>query len=613
MASAKVLEVDLNSRSMCTREISEELQMKHLGGSGLAAKLLYDEGAYKADPLGPDNTLVFMNGLLTGTPVPCACKTSICAKSPLTGIWGEATMGGFFGAELKKTSYEGIIIHGSAKAPLYLLVEDDKAELKDASDLWGLDVYETCDRLCKRHGDKCQVACIGPAGERKVLISGIMTGGNQTRAAGRTGLGAVMGSKRLKAVVVRGTLQVPIKDREKLSASIREFTPIVRTNAKGLTDFGTAGGLMGVEANGDLSIRNWSLGSWEEGAAKTCGQKIAETVFVSHYGCFACPIRCGKDVRLEVGPHAGTVCHGPEYETCDGFGANLLNEDLNLICAANDLCNRLGLDTISTAGVIGWAMECYENGLITKEDTGGVEIRWGDGEVILKLVELIGHDEGFGAFLSQGVRRASSQLGGLAKEFAVETKGLEYAYHDPRAFTSMAVNYATANRGACHLEALGYFAEQGVFALSTLGFDKPFERHGVENKAEIAYLMQNFMETFNDLGLCKFLIRAKDAAGPNAIAGWITSVTGWKISGDDLMKAGERNFDLKRMYSYMLGITRKDDVLPPRLGVHDKKTGAAAGSIPHLGRMLVDYYALRGWTAEGVPSHGKLEELGLLG
>lgn len=612
MSNVKLLEVDLSSGSTRIKEINEDLQMKHLGGSGLAAKLLYDERTYEADPLGPDNTLIFMNGLFTGIPVSCGCKLSVCAKSPLTGIWGEATMGGFFGAEFAKTGFGGVIVRGVAEMPVYLLVEDDSVEIKDAGDLWGLDVYETCSQLQKKHGERHEVLCIGPAGERKVLIAGVMAGGNQTRAAGRTGLGAVMGSKHLKAIIVKGTSQIPIKDRERLSAYIREFTPIIRTNAKALTDFGTAGGVMGVEANGDLSIRNWSLGSWEEGAAKTSGQRIAETVFVSHYGCFACPIRCGKDVRVEVGPYAGSIGHGPEYETCDGFGANLLNDDLNVICAANDLCNRLGLDTISTSGVIGWAMECYEHGLISKEDTGGLEIHWGDGEVILKLVEMIGHNEGFGALLAQGVKRASESIGGLAKEFAVETKGLEYAYHDPRAFTSMAVNYATANRGACHLEALGYFAEQGVFTLSALGFDKPFERYGAENKAEIAYLMQNFMEVFNDLGLCKFLIRAKEAIGPDVIADWIAATKGWEISGDDIMRAGERNFNLKRMYNFALGITRKDDTLPPRLGVHDKKTGAAAGSIPYMGRMLVDYYALRGWTQEGVPREDKLRELQLL-
>lgn len=384
---------------------------------------------------------------------------------------------------------------------------------------------------------------------------------------------------------------------------------VIKTNAKGLSDFGTAGGVQAVEANGDLPIRNWSLGSWEEGAAKTCGQYIAKTVFASHYGCFACPIRCGKDVKVIVGPYKGTVVHGPEYETCAGFGANLLNDDVNIIIAANDLCNRLGIDTISTSGIIAWAMECYEAGLITKKDTGGWELTWGNGEIILKLVEQIGRNEGYGRFLGQGVKRAAEQIGGLAKEFAVETKGLEYAYHDPRAFTSMAVNYATANRGACHLEALSYFAEQGVFPLSLVGFEKDFDRHGAENKAEIAVLMQNFMETFNDLGLCKFLIRGK--IGPAVVAEWLSAVSGESVDEALLMKVGERNFNLKRMFNYKLGVSRKDDYLPPRLGVHDRKTGRAAGSIPHLGKMLVDYYRLRGWSEEGVPKKEKLRQLGL--
>lgn len=607
--TGKVLEVDLATKRISVKELPKELWMEHFGGSGLAARMMNDEKIYNVDQLCPDNVLIFMTGLLTGTPVPASCKMSVCAKSPLTGYWGEATVGGFFGAELKKTPYDGIIFRGKSRAPVYLLINDEKAELKDAGDLWGLETYSTVEKIKQANGDKYEVAAIGPAGEKLVRISSIIVGGSEARAAARIGIGAVMGSKNLKAVAVKGTGRPEIADREKLMQAIKESIDAIKNNAKGLTDFGTAGGVQGVEANGDLPIRNWSLGSWEEGATKTCGQYIAKTVFAGHYGCFACPIRCGKNVKVEVGPHKGTIAHGPEYETCAGFGANLLNDDVNIIIAANDLCNRLGIDTISTSGVIAWAMECYEAGLITKEDTGGLELTWGNGEAILKLVEQIGNNVGFGQLLGQGVKRAAEQIGGLAKEFAVETKGLEYAYHDPRAFTSMAVNYATANRGACHLEALSYFAEQGVLPLSLLGFEKEFDWHGVENKAEIAVLMQNFMETFNDLGLCKFLIRGK--TGPAVIAKWVSAVTGETIDENQLMRIGERNFNLKRMFNYKLGVTRKDDYLPSRLGIHDRKTGKAAGSIPYLGKLLVDYYRLRGWSEEGVPKKEKLEQLGL--
>lgn len=607
--NGKVLEVDLENKKINVREIPEELWFKHFGGSGLAAKILYEEKVYEADPLSPQNVLIYMTGMLTGTPVPASCKMNICAKSPLTGYWGETTVGGYFGAELKKTPYDGIIFRGKSPKPVYLYINDEKAELIDAGDLWGLETYKTTEKIKEIHGEKCHVAAIGPAGEKQVLISSIIIDGNEARAAARIGIGAVMGSKNLKAVVVKGTGRPQIADRDSLMQIIKENVETLKVNAKGLSDFGTAGGVQGVEANGDLPIRNWSLGSWEEGAAKTCGQYIAKTVFVDHYACYACPIRCGKVVRVVEGPYKGTIAHGPEYETCAGFGANLLNNDVNIIIAANDLCNRLGIDTISTSGVIAWAMECYEAGLITKEDTGGMELTWGNGEVILKLVEQIGNNEGFGKFLGQGVKRAAEKIGGLAKEFAVETKGLEYAYHDPRAFTSMAANYATANRGACHLEALSYFAEQGVFPLASLGFQKEFDWHGTENKAEIAVLMQNYMETFNALGLCKFLIRGK--IGPSVVAKWISAVSGKSFDEKDVMKVGERNFNLKRMFNYRLGVTRKDDYLPPRLGIHDKKTGRAAGSIPHIGKLLVDYYKLRGWTEEGVPTKEKLEELGL--
>ncbi|MDI3480989.1 MAG: aldehyde:ferredoxin oxidoreductase [Tepidanaerobacteraceae bacterium] len=556
--TGKILKVDLDTGEIGTVEVPPALYKEHLGGSGLAARILYEDGVYKIDPLGPKNQLIFMNGILTGTPAPASCKMSICAKSPLTGLWGESTVGGFFGAELKKTPYDGIIINGKAQRPVYILIENEKAQISDATDVWGLDTYSAFDYFKRRFkNDKFQMACIGPAGEKLVKISSIMIGGYEARAAARTGMGAVMGSKNLKAIIVKASGRPQIADKARLISAIREDLNTIISNTKVLHDFGTAGGLQSVEAFGDLPVRNWSMGSWEEGAAKICGQYIAKAFFVSHSGCHACPIRCGKNVKILIGPYKGTVAHGPEYETCAGFGSNLLNDDINVIIAANDLCNRYGLDTISTSGVIAWAMECFEAGLLTKKDTDGIVLTWGNKEAILKVIKLIADNKGFGQFLGQGVKLASTQLGGLAREFAVETKGLEYAFHDPRAFTSMAVNYATANRGACHLEALSYFAEQSVFPP------------------------------------------------------WLSAVIGETIDENQLMKIGERNFNLKRIFNYKLGITRKDDCIPPRLGMHDRKTGLSAGSIPHLGKLLVEYYRLRGWSEEGVPRKEKLKQLSL--
>ncbi|KYO63799.1 aldehyde ferredoxin oxidoreductase family protein [Thermovenabulum gondwanense] len=605
----KVIEVDLSEKVINVKEIPQYLWVEHLGGSGLAARLMYEEKVYNADPLDSNNVLIFITGMLTGTPVPTSCKLSVCAKSPLTGYWGESTVGGYFGAELKKAGYDGIILRGKSQSPVYIVIEDENIEIKDGCYLWGADTYRTTEIIREKEGKKFQVAAIGPAGEKMVLISSIMVGGVEARAAGRIGIGAVMGSKNIKAIAVKGTKKPNVADKEKLMKNMTAVIETIKNNTKMLGQFGTAGGVQAVEAFGDLPIKNWSLGTWEEGASKTCGQYIAKTAFAGHYGCFACPIRCGKDVKVFIGPYKEMIAHGPEYETCAGFGANLLNDDINVIIAANDLCNRYGLDTISTSSVIAWAMECYENGLISKEDTGGLELNWGNGDVIIKLVELIGQNIGFGKFLGQGVKRASNEIGGLAKEFAVETKGLECAYHDPRAFTSMAVNYATANRGACHLEALSYMAEQGVFPLSSLGFQKEYDFHGAENKAEIAVLMQNYMEIFNASGLCKFLIRGK--VGPNIIADWISCVSGQSFDESLLIKIGERNYNLKRMFNFKLGVTRKDDYLPPRLGVHDKKTGRTAGVIPYINKMMVEYYRLRGWSEEGVPTREKLAELKL--
>ncbi len=604
----KVIEVNLSNKEKKIISVEDNVYRKYFAGSGLGGKLLYNNLDHQLDPLSPENPLIFMTGLLTGTRVPTAAKSSVVSKSPLTGIWGESTVGGFWGAQLKKAGYDGIIVKGKSDKPIIISIKDDNIEFIQAKELWGKNVYET-EKKVKGNSKNMEVACIGRAGENRVKIAGIMFGGNETRAAGRCGLGAVMGSKNLKAIAVEGTKKVPVYDNQKLKDLIKEQMPTLKESTKGLFDFGTAGGLQGVEANGDLPIKNWTLGSWVEGAEKTCGQAIAETVLTDHYACYACPIRCGKNVEVKVGPNQGATGHGPEYETCAAFGSNVLNDDLNYICAANDLCNRHGLDTISTGNVVAMAIECFEKGLITEEDTGGIKLSWGSGEEILKFILKIVNKENVGAIFAEGVKKAGEKIGGLAEEFAVHTKGLSNAFHDPRAFTSMAANYATANRGACHLEALSYFAEPGVFPPELLGFDKEVDPHGQEHKAELAILMQNYMNLFNGLGICKFLILGE--IGPKDIKNWVNAVTGWDLSDEELKLIGERLHNLKRMYNVKLGISRKDDKLPPRLESHAKKTGTAKGSLAHMGKILNEYYEIRGWNPEGIPTKEKLESLGL--
>jgi aldehyde:ferredoxin oxidoreductase len=606
----KILEINLTTASHKETMLPEEDYRRFLGGSGLAAKIFDERSYHEHEPLSPEAPLLVFTGILTGYNVPTACKASFCGKSPATGIWAEATVGGYWPAAFKTSGYDGIIITGKAEKPVYLVLDQDGLAIKAAESLWGKDAYETVETLQKEHGDKSKVATIGPAGENEVLISAIMIDGHDARAAGRCGMGAVMGSKNLKAIVaVKGEQLPSIADRDALNEARKKVLPTIREKAKGLSDFGTAGGVPVVEKLGDLPIRNWTGGSWTEQAAKVSGQAMAEEYFVKHYACFACPIRCGKEMKVPLGPHSGTISHGPEYETVAGFGAMCLNENPAYVIAANDLCNRLGIDTMSGSSMVAFAMELFEHDLIPADLMPSEKPQWGNGEAILELIRLIAYREGLGEYLARGVKKAAKEFGPLAEEFAVESKGLEFAYHDPRAFTSMAVIYATGNRGACHLEGLTYFNENRAFPASLVGLQDEFDPHGSEDKALLARTMQDFMVTFNALGLCKFLIRGH--VTPANIAAWVAAVTGWDFNEQEMLESGERIFNLKRKINNKLGVSRKDDTLPPRLLVHDRKEGAAAGSLPHLGKMLHEYYNLRGWSLEGVPLPATLDRLGI--
>lgn len=606
----KILEIDLTTGKQKETAIPEEEFRNYLGGSGLAAKIYRDRGYSELSPLAEEAPLIIMTGILTGYNVPTACKASFCGKSPATGIWSEATVGGYWPAAFKTSGYDGIIISGKAKNPVYLYFGDGEFAIRDATKIWGEDSYSTLEKLKSEHGEKIKVAAIGPAGEKEVLISAIMIDGLDARAAGRCGMGALMGSKNLKAIAVKKSENLPpLYDKEGLAEARKKVLPTIREKAKGLSDFGTAGGVPVVEKLGDLPIRNWTGGSWSEGASIVSGQAMAEKFFEKHYACYACPIRCGKEMKVPIGPHSGTVSHGPEYETIAGFGAMCLNDDPEYIIAANDLCNRMGIDTMSGSSVIAFAMELYEHDLIPKELLGDIKPEWGNGEAILTLIRQIAYREGLGEYLARGVKRAAKEFGPLAEEFAVESKGLEVAYHDPRAFTSMAIIYATGNRGACHLEGLTYFNENRAFPASLVGLKDEYEPHGTDDKALLAKTMQDFMVLFNALGLCKFLIRGHVV--PANIAEWVSAVTGWDFNEKEMLTAGERIFNLKRTINVGLGVSRKDDTLPPRLLVHDRQEGAAAGSLPHLGKMLFEYYKLRGWSTEGIPLPETLERLGL--
>jgi aldehyde:ferredoxin oxidoreductase len=607
----KLLTVDLTARKMGRRDISEEECKTYFLGSGLAAKLLYDELDRDRDPLASDNSLIFIRGLLNGIVLPGSSKFNVCARSPLTGIWGEAAGGGHFHRQFSATGWDGIIFTGASEKPVYLWISDKNIEIRDASHLWGLDTFETNRKLKTETDERAIVACIGPAAERGVLFSSIMFDGYIARAAGRCGLGTLMGAKRLKAVVARGTQKVPVKDADGLRTALKVQTPKILEAAKGLRDYSTAGGIEAVELHGDLPIKNWYLGSWKEGATKIAAQTFLPKTLDRHYACFGCPIRCAKIIKLDSGPFAPLHGHGPEYETCAGFGPMCLNDDYEAIMAANEKCNRLGMDTISCSGAVSFAMECYEHKIIDKKFADGLELTWGNARAMVKLVDRIGKREGkLATILGEGVRRAAETLGKGANRFAVHTKGLEYPYHDPRAFTSMAANYATANRGACHLEALSYFLGRGV-PLADMGYTDPPDPHSNEGKGNICYDTQNCQGLFNPLGLCKFLFLGR--VGPKWIVQWLNFVTGWSFTMDDALLVSERLINLKRMYNVRLGIRRRDDLLPPRLKEHARPDGRAKGVLPAVEKMLRELYDLRGWDSDGVPLKRTAERLGLSG
>jgi aldehyde:ferredoxin oxidoreductase len=604
----KLLRVDLTSKTLKDEVFEEEVARKFIGGSGIGAKILYEETNEKTDPLGPENVLIFMTGPLTGTTAPTSGRHHIIAKSPLTGIWGESDIGGHWGIRLKRAGYDGIIIHGKANTPVYLWINNDQVEIRDASLLWGKDTFEVDRMIREETHKKAEVASIGLAGEKLVRLACIVTGGINARVGGRCGLGVVMGSKNLKAIAVFGNSKVNVAIPDKFKEKTRKLAKKISEKTKHMHDYGTSAGMVTNEIIGNLPIRNWTLGKWEEGAQHISGQKMSETILTKNYYCGSCVIGCGRTIKLNKGDYAGVEQAGPEYETLACLGALCMIDDMESISIGNELCNRYGIDTISTGSVIAFAMELYEHGLISDDSNDGKEIKWGDSEIMIELIHKIAQRKGIGKLLGKGVKEAAKELGGLAHEFAIHSKGLEFPAHDPRAFSSLAVGYATSNRGACHLQSFSYPFEKGVI-MPELGYSVPLDRFVIEGKGILTAKAQNLMCLFDSLKMCKFSlyggVRLTD------MLDLLNYATGWNMDIEEFYKAGERIFNLKRLYNVRCGISRKDDTLPPRILSQCRNEGGAANNLPHLGKMLNEYYEFRGWTQEGIPTTNKLEELDL--
>jgi aldehyde:ferredoxin oxidoreductase len=608
----QLLRVNLTDQEITVEEINETWAKQYLGGAGLATKYFYEEVPSGIDPLGPENKLIFMTGPLTGTSSASASRYSVVAKSPQTGLWGQANSGGSFGPALKKSGYDGIIFEGSSSTPIFLQILDREAELLDASHLWGKTVPETEDTLQENASQKLTIAAIGPAGENLVTYAAIMN--NKHRAAGRCGLGAVMGSKNLKAIACAGSQAIQLADKKGFhDASTKQFELIDESMLKvGFDTFGTNMVADFVHVRGGYPTKNWQQGTFD-GIDDVNAQAIMDTVFVEGTRCFACPITCGRGTEIKDGKWKGAKGEGPEYESTNTLGSMCGVSDINAITKANYLCNEYGLDTISTGATVAFAMECFEKGIITKDQTDGLEITFGDGELVVALVEKIAKREGIGDLLAKGTKAASEKLGQGSEKFAMHVKGLELPAYDSRAAKITGLGYVTANRGGDHMT--GYIQGPTYMDIPFLIVDDSSIRDPFQANPEEAHVlvdMENALTVLDAFGGCKFMGMLLPA---DELLDLYVKATGWSITVEDFRKAGERIYNLTRAVSVREGASREDDVLPERLMAQPIPGGPAEGMVNDremLELMKDAYYDFRGWDpATGIPTQEKLRELDL--
>jgi aldehyde:ferredoxin oxidoreductase len=606
----KLLRVNLSTGKISTEPLDPKMAQDYIGGAGLGVRLAYQEIPPETDPLSPKAKLFLLTGPVTGTALGTTGRYEVVFKAPLTGILCDSSSSGHWGAEFKWTGYDALIVEGAASKPVYLFIHDGEVEIKDATHLWGMDTYQVQEALRNEVGEpKAKIVAIGPAGERGVLYSCMIN--DAGRAPGRGGNGAVMGSKKLKAIVVRGTQEVELADPEGYKRAALDINRLNATSPKiaNLREYGTAEVMDNSWQVGDIPVKNWALGSYEQLCVSLGGKKMKETILVPHVACHRCTIGCSRWVRIKEGPFQMDAA-GPEYETLGALGSMCLVDDLEAVSYAAHLCNLYGMDTISCGSSIAFAMECYEKGLLTKKDTGGLELTWGNKEALVEAVRQIAFGEGIGKLLGQGTRRMAEQIGRGSMDFAVQVKGLEVPMHDPRAFFSWAVNYATSPRGACHLHGMSGIYEHTNDPLASLaewGLTDFYPRHSNEHKAKIAALAQDWAHLVDSMVICYF---CSFTLQPSDLANLLNLATGSQYTVEDLRIIGERINALYRAYNYRCGIRRADDTLPVR-SLTPVAEGGAAGKVPDLEYQLKEYYELRGWEPDGKPSKARLLELGL--
>jgi aldehyde:ferredoxin oxidoreductase len=600
----KILTVDLTQQTISEEALDMEWARLFVGSSGLGARYLYELTTARTDPLGPENPLIMMTGPLTGTRTPSSSRYSFCARSPLTNLWGESNIGGFSGTELRRLGYDGIIFKGRAGKPVYLRLQTGKPpELCDASHLWGLETYATEERIkVESEAPRMSVSCIGPAGENLVRFASIMNSG---RAAGRSGMGAVMGSKNLKAIALLGKGAVPLADKKRFDRAARKSLAQVQQEVavQILKELGTAGGLEYFDMIGAVPARYWSQGHFP-GALDLSGASMLATIRTGSSGCWGCWVQCGTEVEISGGPRPVPHTDGPEYETVVSLGSNLLIDDLAAVSSYDLRCDSLGMDTISTGAVVGLSFYLFNQQSLTSADFDGLSLAWGNQEVVPKLIEKIAHRQGCGDWLADGVRAIERrhQLPGVA----VQVNGMDPGMHDPRAMSGMGLVYLTSPRGACHNKGDFYWVEAGHF-FPELDIEVN-DRHLEDGKAPIVARHQNYRTLVDASGCCAFVNIPLADLVELFQAAW----------GDDdldlkqLMQAGERVFVLKRLLNLRFGLDARRDEVFPILWTVPLVAGGTEGFVPNWRKMLREYYDYRGWNWEtGWPSSAKLAALGL--
>ncbi len=602
----QILDIDLSSGSVKTTKLNDDVLRKFVGGAGLAARLFLDRVPPSTDPLSEKNVLFLMTGPLSGTNFPTSSRLLAAFKSPQTGIWGQGSAGGNFAAEMKRAGNDGIAISGASKKPVYILIDDDKVEIKDASDLWGKDIYETADILKQRHGAKYDVLEIGPAGENLVKFANIMN--TKWGSLSRCGGGAVMGSKKLKAIVIRGTGKVTPaapeafdKVRKDVMAKVKES---VVTQA--LTANGTS---MGIEVNaftGVLPVKNFTMGDGSWLAPLLGGSTMTAKYLTKAHACFTCPIACKRTVKVAEGSYITEEGPGPQYETACAFGSLMMIEDLAAVIKMGEMANRYGMDSISCGGTIAFAMECFEKGLISSKEIEG-QLRWGNVDDVLSLMDKIAHRKGFGAVLAEGSRSAAKKIGKNAADFTVEVKGLEFAMYDVRGSHGHGLGFIMSNRGACHVASEIGKIESSWNTWPDIGITGGYDPKADDGKGELNFICENVAMLANSVTLCQFSLMSFSIT---ELAQVLSAATGFDYDLNEIMQCGERIWMLQRGLNNLMGVTAADDRMPKRL-LTPVPDGGAAGSVPDVELMLKDYYKARGLDAKGRPLKEKLTSLGL--